>query len=180
MPETILGIGTQYVGKRDFAVDGSFVTTEFVTVFIPLRPVRSLRVKQGLSSTEQHFFHQTHHTPYRVLCEGKVNVRQAVYVWAFAALYVLYLIATFALYVMGYLDWLVRETPIYTMKWVLQFLFFMLPLAVPLLMRWSTRFHAWTPVMQCPCGSAVTYSACCQSRTEAMKDKERHFYKTFT
>lgn len=180
MPETIIGIGTQFIGKRDFAVDGSFVTTEFVTVFIPLYPRRSVRVKEGPSSTEHHFFHWTSHTPYLVQCEGRVNVRQAVYVYCFVALYLLYLMATFGLYVMGHLDWLMSHAPIYTMKWVLQFLFFMPPLVVPLLMRWSTRRHAWTPIMRCPCGSSLPYLSCCHARTEAMKEKQRNFHKTFT
>ncbi len=179
MPESIIGIGSQLIGKRDFAVDGSFVTTEFVTVFIPVYPRRSLRVKEGLPSTEYGFFHQTWRTPYLVLCEGKVNVRQATYVYGFVALYLLYLTATFVLYMAGRLDWLMSTSPIYTMKWVLQFVFLVLPLAVPLLMRLSTKWHAWTPIMECPCGSSLPYAACCRPTTEAHTEKSRNFYKSF-
>ena len=184
MPRLIVGIGTQYIGERDFAADGSFVTTEFVTAFVPLYPVRSLRVKEGTSSTDYHFFpgvfYSTSHTPYLVQCEGKVNLKQAIYVYSFVALYVVYLTALFALSIGGRADWLMSRSPIYTMKWALQFLVFLLPLVVPLLMRFSTRRHAWTPVMQCPCGSVLPYSTCCRRDTEAIRNKERHFYKTFT
>ena len=41
------GIGTTLIGKRDFRPDGSFVTTEWFTlVFIPIFPMRSLRIQR--------------------------------------------------------------------------------------------------------------------------------------
>lgn len=46
MPLRINGIGTTYIGARDFAADGSYVTTEFFTfIFIPVFPTRSYRVR---------------------------------------------------------------------------------------------------------------------------------------
>ena len=45
MPYTLNGCGTRYYGKRDEGPDGSFVVTEWITlVWVPLIPIRSLRV----------------------------------------------------------------------------------------------------------------------------------------
>ncbi len=47
MPYSFQGIGTEFIGERDFAPDGSYVTTEwFVFLAIPVFPIRSLRVIQ--------------------------------------------------------------------------------------------------------------------------------------
>lgn len=46
MPIRVNGIGTTYIGARDFAADGSYITTEFFTfIFIPVFPIRSYRVR---------------------------------------------------------------------------------------------------------------------------------------
>ena len=44
MPRTYNGIGTKYYGASDRQADGSFVTTEWLAVFAPVIPLRSLRV----------------------------------------------------------------------------------------------------------------------------------------
>lgn len=44
MPRTVRGIGTKYYGASDRQSDGSFVTTEWITLFAPVIPLRSLRV----------------------------------------------------------------------------------------------------------------------------------------
>ncbi|SRR6266851_833954 len=45
MPYTFNGCGTHYYGKQDKANDGSYVTTEWITlVYVPLIPLRSFRV----------------------------------------------------------------------------------------------------------------------------------------
>jgi hypothetical protein len=47
MPSTISGTGTAYFGRRELRADGSYVTTEFITLFyIPLVPLRSRRVRE--------------------------------------------------------------------------------------------------------------------------------------
>lgn len=52
MPFTFNGIGTKYYGNRDVGPDGSFITTEWITfVYIPLLPIRSLRVQETGKST---------------------------------------------------------------------------------------------------------------------------------
>jgi len=45
MPRTINGIGTRYYGRRDQEADGSYITTEWITLlYLPLIPFRSFRV----------------------------------------------------------------------------------------------------------------------------------------
>ncbi|MEO1621246.1 MAG: hypothetical protein AAFU53_09465 [Cyanobacteria bacterium J06632_3] len=45
MPFTYNGIGTKYYGKRELGPDGSYITTEWITlVYIPLVPIGSFRV----------------------------------------------------------------------------------------------------------------------------------------
>jgi hypothetical protein len=45
MPYTFNGCGTRFYGKRDKGEDGSYVVTEWIAfVYIPLIPIRSLRV----------------------------------------------------------------------------------------------------------------------------------------
>lgn len=45
MPFTFNGIGTAYYGECDFRPDGSYVTTEWVSLFyLPLFPLRSVRL----------------------------------------------------------------------------------------------------------------------------------------
>lgn len=61
MPSMIGGIGTSFIGERDKRPDGSYVTTEFFVVGIPLFPLRSFRVrplgdmKVFLNTTSQDF-----------------------------------------------------------------------------------------------------------------------------
>lgn len=46
MPSTVNGIGTMFHGKDEYESDGSYITTEWITVFwIPIIPIRSLRVR---------------------------------------------------------------------------------------------------------------------------------------
>lgn len=45
MPFTFRGCGTKFYGKRDEGPDGSYITTEWITlVYLPLIPLRSFRV----------------------------------------------------------------------------------------------------------------------------------------
>jgi hypothetical protein len=46
MAYTFNGIGTTFYGQRDFRVDGTYITTEWIAVFyFPIVPLRSLRVR---------------------------------------------------------------------------------------------------------------------------------------
>jgi hypothetical protein len=51
MPTNIVGFGTMFIGERDYTFDGSYVTTEFVTVFyLPVVPLRSFRAVETINS----------------------------------------------------------------------------------------------------------------------------------
>ena len=51
MAFTIQGFGTTFVGQRDFAADGSYITTEWVVFFfVPIVPLRSFRVTKTTRS----------------------------------------------------------------------------------------------------------------------------------
>jgi hypothetical protein len=45
MPRTVNGIGTKYFGASDRQPDGSFITTEWLTIFVPVIPLRSQHVR---------------------------------------------------------------------------------------------------------------------------------------
>jgi hypothetical protein len=42
---TINGVGRGFVGKRDVAVDGSYITTEWFIIVVPVFPLRSYRAR---------------------------------------------------------------------------------------------------------------------------------------
>ena len=45
MPFTLKGCGTKFYGKRDEDTDGSYITTEWITLaYLPLIPLRSFRI----------------------------------------------------------------------------------------------------------------------------------------
>ena len=47
MPKSINGTGSMFYGHNDVAPDGSYTTTEWITIFwIPLLPISSFRVLQ--------------------------------------------------------------------------------------------------------------------------------------
>lgn len=76
------GIGTTYYGKRDFAADGSYVTTEwFVFIWLPIVPLRSLRVQESGSESRLLGWADT----YRVLSVTSPNVRQVLFTYGFVA-----------------------------------------------------------------------------------------------
>ena len=52
---SVNGTGTRVYGKRDFRTDSSFVTTKWITfLWIPLVPLRSMRVKPSNTSGPDH------------------------------------------------------------------------------------------------------------------------------
>jgi hypothetical protein len=81
---SINGIGSTFYGERDYAPDGSYLTTEFL-IFLnaPIVPIRSLRVirtgkEAGDTSTTTH---------YRVLSVQKLHILQVVSVYLFALVF---------------------------------------------------------------------------------------------
>jgi len=63
-PFSINGVGWKYYGQRDFASDGSFITTEWFVIFhIPIFPLRSYRViKHGRESVVGPFYQKENYS----------------------------------------------------------------------------------------------------------------------
>lgn len=74
------GTGTLYYGKRDFHANGSYLTTEFLTLFwIALFPIRTLRVKYvGIELEGTALV-----TSYEQRGKSGPCLKQVVYVYAF-------------------------------------------------------------------------------------------------
>lgn len=177
MPYTFFGFGTEFIGKRDFGTDGSFVTTEFKIAMLPLYPIKTVRVIQGKPTTKYHILSTTYHTEYSVLSQGKVNIRQAASVYSYTLLHMSYFIA------LAFIGpkWLLENASIVNPKWILQFGMFALPAIIPFTLRLLARRRASaSSVNFCPCGSGSPFKVCCFAYSEAMKDRERNFYKTLT
>ncbi len=82
---SVNGCGTAIYGKRDFEADGSFVTTKWVVVFfIPVWPLKSMRVKKVVKSRWFQWFQRDfQHDSYLVReLEGPCR-RQVIYTWAY-------------------------------------------------------------------------------------------------
>jgi hypothetical protein len=80
MAFTVYGTGTTFIGERDYyARDGSYVTTEWMVVFfIPLVPLRSLRVVPAGVDPRWHWWHRYHQ-----LAELPLSGRQVLSVYGF-------------------------------------------------------------------------------------------------
>jgi hypothetical protein len=98
MPSSIQGFGTGLVGRRDFWPDGSYVTTEWiVAMFVPLIPLRSLRIKPGPLRTNYRYVIGSTQRDYVICDEQPVNVKQAACVYGFVAFYAAWIFGTMAL-----------------------------------------------------------------------------------
>lgn len=82
MAFSIHGIGTTYYGQRDYGEDGSFLTTEWVTVImVPLIPIRSLRVRYRGST--MHGSVQMDHL--HILARSRPHPKQVACIYAYMA-----------------------------------------------------------------------------------------------
>lgn len=91
MAYTFNGIGTTFYGQRDFHEDNSYITTEWVVfIYLPIIPLRSLRVKhQGQSEGERRIpigFGSSHNCTYSVLQKSFPNWKQVLCVYGYVAL----------------------------------------------------------------------------------------------
>ncbi len=86
----VQGFGTAYVGQRDFARDGSYLTTEWIVLFlVPVLPLRTLRVS-SLGRTGSVFYQKEDFVIHKRM---PPQVRQVLCVYAFTVCYVAYLFA---------------------------------------------------------------------------------------
>jgi hypothetical protein len=91
MPRTIQGIGTEYIGQRDFRADGSYITTEWFAIVIPVIPLRSLRVIRIGNESGGWFPFVSSKDTYKVLETFRPNRRQIVCVYGFMLSYALWI-----------------------------------------------------------------------------------------
>jgi hypothetical protein len=78
---TYHGFGTIYYGKRDFGVDGSYVTTLWIVVaYVPVVPVRSVRMRDTGGSS---YFSMDRRRHVVLLAKMKPVWTQVVSVYAF-------------------------------------------------------------------------------------------------
>jgi hypothetical protein len=78
MPFTINGFGTMLCGERDYGLNGSYVTTEWIAVaYVPIGPLKGMRILEG-----------AYQNGYTILENIKLNVRQVQSVYAWFALMV--------------------------------------------------------------------------------------------
>jgi hypothetical protein len=98
MPSSLQGFGSAFVGRRDFWPDGSYVTTEWITaLFVPLVPVRSVRVKAGPLQTRFLYVAGGTQRNYVICDEQRPHRKQVVCVYGFIALYTAWVIGALAL-----------------------------------------------------------------------------------
>ncbi len=126
MAFTIQGFGTTFVGQRDFEADGSYITTEWVALlFIPVIPLRSLRVKEATRGGTPFYTTQS----YLVHRKLPLHLKQVFCVYGFLVLFpVLAMLAAIVS----------RYSPVYVGK----FISMVLILGVPVFVVWYLRSRA--------------------------------------
>ncbi|HEY1525889.1 MAG TPA: hypothetical protein VGH51_06585 [Candidatus Angelobacter sp.] len=83
MPFTFNGIGTTFYGARDFALDGTYTTTEWFTfVYIPVIPLRSLRIRDVKGGKN---FVVYASQQYAVYSKGRPNLKQVLSIYGWCA-----------------------------------------------------------------------------------------------
>src|SRR5579863_5233206 len=90
LAQTLNGFGTKIYGKREVAPDNSFLTTKWlVFLWIPLIPLKSLRVRYIGPGGKSTLLPLGWSRRYLVLGESQPNIRQVVYVYLFVAAFVI-------------------------------------------------------------------------------------------
>ncbi len=75
MPFSIKGTGTIFYGERDYGINGSHITTEWLAIaYLPIAPLRSLRILPMAMSPG-----------YTILENSKLNYRQVLSVYGLVA-----------------------------------------------------------------------------------------------
>lgn len=83
MPFTFNGIGTTFYGARDFALDGTYTTTEWFTfLYVPIIPLRSLRIR-SLDSGKYFVVYSSQQ--YAVHGKGRPNLKQVLSIYGWCA-----------------------------------------------------------------------------------------------
>lgn len=90
MAFSLYGTGTIFYGQRDFRPDGSYRTTEFVSIFhVPLVPRRTIRVGHTIDVNNYVIGYRHYVIGYRhqfaMLGETAPDVHQVIAIYAFVA-----------------------------------------------------------------------------------------------
>ena len=87
MAYTLNGTGTTFYGQRDFSADGSYTTTEWLAFFyIPLIPIRSLRVRYQGAGEQKWYLGFGYSSSYAVYEKTWPNWKQVLSVYGYLAL----------------------------------------------------------------------------------------------
>jgi len=82
MPSNVNGIGTRFVGQRDFRADGSYLTTNFFCIFyFPIFPIHSVRVIPDPRNMSIPF----HTNYYTIMEKRRPHLGQVLSIYACAA-----------------------------------------------------------------------------------------------
>jgi len=156
MPFTFYGTGTMLIGERDYAADGSYLTTEWFVIFcLPLLPLRSLRVIPAGADPRWPVFRQS----YRLIAESSPSPRHAISVYAFAAAFAGWLVCWWQA-----VGLLAKLAPLGELVAPVAFLVMVLaiilsPFAVPLYLRRRARGRAGV-VTKCSASRASHAGTC--------------------
>jgi hypothetical protein len=82
MASSVNGVGTRFIGERDFRPDGSYITTNFFCIlYVPIFPIHSLRVIPDPKNMSIPF----HTNYYTVLEKRRPHLGQVLSIYACAA-----------------------------------------------------------------------------------------------
>jgi hypothetical protein len=128
----IQGIGTAFVGQRDFLPDGSYISTEWVVILcLPIIPLRSMRLRNTGYSYRVFYWEERY-----VARRTRIRLKQVLCTYAFTVFYISFQMATFLLCVE-------RLPKIFDHEVGLQgFITFVAVLCVPFLLPLSLRRSA--------------------------------------
>jgi hypothetical protein len=127
------GFGTCFYGKRDFQRDGSFITTEWIiAAFLPLIPIRSLRIKSSGASERGFFLGFGSSESFAVIHTGPLNWKQVVHTYGYVAFLLIWTIL--AERFSSVPNSLLEALPL-AIAW-------MLPLPLPWILRKHAKKHA--------------------------------------
>ena len=97
MAFAVWGCGITLYGKRDFAEDGSYLTTEWATIFlVPLVPIRSLRVRDtGRPTGRWYFVYGWASREFLIYSRQFPSLRQVLFTYLYAIGLLTFLVAFF-------------------------------------------------------------------------------------
>jgi len=139
MAFTFQGIGTTFYGQRDFGMDGSYITTEWVVfLFIPVIPLRSLRVRPDGGESIGIIYQKEN---YAVFEKNPPNWKQVLSVYLYVGLYLFWCVGLLSNgnSIESFLRrWFSYETSGYLLATIC-ILGIAVPAVIPFVLRWYAR-----------------------------------------